>query len=64
METLFTLLAVCEGKYTTHRDPPYKWPVMRIFDVYMLLAEQTIKKTVQLSVIWNATAIIWLHCNE
>ena len=46
-----------------HRSPvvsPHKGPVTRNFGVFF---EQTVEQKVELSVIWDAMALMWRHCN-
>ena len=58
METFSALLALCEGKPSVTGGFPSQKPVLRSFEVFLCLLEQTIAQTIKTPVIWDAIAPI------
>ena len=50
----------CEGNHRSPVVSPHKGPVTWNFGVFF---EQTVEQKVELSVIWDAMALMWRHCN-
>ena len=63
METPTALLARCEGNHPSRVDSLHEWPVMRTFDVSLLLNREIAKQTLELPVIWDAITLMWHHCD-
>ena len=58
------LLGLCEGNPQVTGGFLSQSSVTRSSDVFFVVSEETVKQTVEVTVIWDAIISMWRHCND